>query len=78
MSAAADVLRLACIDADAPPLFTLLAAEGGRRGFEPAVAALLAEELGRPFGWVQTSWPEMIPAVQAGTADAILCGQGVT
>lgn len=78
MSAAVSPLRLACIDADAPPLFSLFAAEGGRRGFEPAVAELVAAELGRPFAWAPTTWPEMIPAVQAGDADAILCGQGVT
>jgi polar amino acid transport system substrate-binding protein len=71
-------VRFACIDADAPPLFTRFSAEGGRRGFEPAVADLVGEELGRPVEWVPTTWPEMIPTVQAGEADAILCGQGVT
>lgn len=75
---AAQPVRFACIDADAPPLFTRFSAEGGRRGFEPAVADLVGEELGRPVEWVRTTWPEMIPAVQAGEADAILCGQGVT
>lgn len=75
---AAQPVRLACIDADAPPLFTLFSADAGRRGFEPSVADLLADELGRPVEWVRTTWPEMIPAVQAGQADAVLCGQGVT
>lgn len=77
MTAAAP-LRIACIDADAPPLFSLSSAEGGRRGFEPAVADLLATDLGRPVEWVRTTWPEMIPALQSGRADAILCGQGIT
>ena len=36
------VLRLACIDADAPPLFGLADGAGVRQGFEPAVAELIA------------------------------------
>lgn len=71
-------LRLACIDADAPPLFSLASAADGRQGFEPAVAELLSEELGRPVEWFVTTWTEMIPAVRSGRADAILCGQGIT
>ena len=71
-------LRLACIDADAPPLFSLFAAEGGRRGFEPAVADLIGAELGRAVEWVPVTWTEMIPTVGAGGADAVLCGQGIT
>lgn len=71
-------LRLACIDADAPPLFSLASENGGRQGFEPAVAALLGEELGRPVEWFVTTWTDMIPAVRSGRADAILCGQGIT
>lgn len=75
---AAQPVRFACIDADAPPLFTRFSVEDGRRGFEPAVADLVGQELGRPVEWVRMTWPEMIPTVQAGEADAILCGQGVT
>lgn len=71
-------LRLACIDADAPPLFSLTSGAHGRQGFEPAVAALLGEELGRPVEWFVTTWTDMIPAVRSGRADAILCGQGIT
>lgn len=78
MSGTAAALRLACIDADAPPLFSLASAEGGRQGFEPAVSALLGAELGRPVDWVATAWPDMIPLVRDGGADAILCGQGIT
>ncbi len=71
-------LRLACLDAEAPPLFSLWSAEQGRTGFEPAVAALIGEELGRPVEWVRVPWAEMIPTVQSGGADAVLCGQGIT
>ncbi|AXI80367.1 substrate-binding periplasmic protein [Peterkaempfera bronchialis] len=71
-------LRLACIDSEAPPLFHLADPDGVRRGYEPAVAELLAAELGRPLEWVCLPWAEMIPAVRRGEADAVLCGQGVT
>lgn len=71
-------LRLACLDAEAPPLFSLWSADGGRRGFEPSVADLLGVDLGRAVEWVRVPWTEMIPAVQAGRADAVLCGQGIT
>jgi polar amino acid transport system substrate-binding protein len=71
-------LRLACLDAEAPPLFSRWSPEQGRSGFEPAVAGLLADELGRPVEWVRVPWADMIPAVQAHQADAVLCGQGIT
>lgn len=71
-------LRLACIDSEAPPLFHRATADGARTGYEPAVGALLAAELGRPLEWVFRPWAEMIPAVRRGEADAVLCGQGVT
>lgn len=71
-------LRLACLDAEAPPLFSLWTAEHGRQGYEPGVAEALGEELGRPVEWVRVPWVDMIPAVQRGDADAVLCGQGIT
>jgi polar amino acid transport system substrate-binding protein len=71
-------LRLACLDAEAPPLFSLWSPDHGRTGFEPAVAELLASTLGRTVEWVRVPWAEMIPTVQAGGADAVLCGQGIT
>jgi polar amino acid transport system substrate-binding protein len=71
-------LRLACLDAEAPPLFSLWSAEHGRTGYEPAIAELLGIELGRSVEWVRVPWAEMIPAVQAHHADAVLCGQGIT
>ncbi len=73
-----DTLRFACIDSDAPPLFLRAEAGGARRGFEPAVADLLSAEIGRRVEWALMPWAEMIPAVQAGSADAVLCGQGIT
>ncbi len=71
-------LRLACLDAEAPPLFSLWSPEHGRTGFEPAVAALVGDELGRAVEWVRVPWAEMLPAVRAHRADAVLCGQGIT
>ncbi len=71
-------LRLACLDSEAPPLFSLWTPEEGRVGYEPAVAELVAEELGRPLEWVRVPWVDMVPAAQRGDADAVLCGQGIT
>lgn len=71
------VLRLACIDADAPPLFGPASAPGGRSGFEPAVARLLADELGLEPEWAVMPWGEMLPAVRRHEVDAVLCGQGI-
>lgn len=71
-------LRLACIDSDAPPLFTLAEPDGTRRGYEPSAAALVADELGLALEWVVLPWSQMIPAVQAGEAHGVWCGQGVT
>lgn len=74
-----ETLRLACLDADAPPLFGLYDPATGRRdGYEPAVAELIGAELGRPIEWICVPWVEMIPAAQSGAADAVLCGQGIT
>ena len=71
-------IRLACLDAEAPPLFSLWTPEHGRSGYEPGVAEALGAELGRPVEWVRVPWVDMIPAVQRGDADAVLCGQGIT
>lgn len=72
------VLRLACIDSAAAPLFDL-SPDGGRTrpGFEPEVAGLVADVLGVAIEWVILPWDEMIPAVQQGCADAVWCGQGI-
>ncbi len=73
-----ELLRLACIDSEAPPLFSLSDNGVDRRGYEPEVAALVAAELGRELVWVFTAWENMIPLVQSGEADAVWCGQGMT
>lgn len=75
---AARTLRFSCLDSDAPPLFSLWTPESGRQGYEPAVAQLLADELGRELEWVRVPWTDMVPAAQRGDADAVLCGQGIT
>ena len=49
-------LRLACLDAEAPPLFSLWTPEHGRQGYEPGVAAALGAELGRSIEWVRVPW----------------------
>lgn len=71
------ILRLACIDTDAPPLFGLIDAGGRRHGFEPAVAELLAAELGRRLEWAVMPWRDMLASVQRHEVDAVLCGQGI-
>lgn len=71
-------LRLACLDSEAPPLFSLWSPERGREGYEPAVARLLADELDRDLEWVRVPWVDMVPAALRGDADAVLCGQGIT
>lgn len=70
-------LRLACIDADAPPLFGLASCPGGRAGYEPAVAELLAAELNRELEWVIMPWGDMLPAARDHRVDGVLCGQGI-
>lgn len=71
-------LRLVCADLHAPPLFSLMRPDGSRDGYEPVVAQLVAEQLGRELHWVPRPWAEMIPAVRAGEADGLLCGQGIS
>ncbi len=73
----ADLLRLLCVDAAAPPVFWKRTG-AARRGYEPDVAALVAERAGRPLAWEVRRWPELVPALLAGEADAILCGQAIT
>ena len=72
------MLRLACINSEAAPLFHLASADGSRQGYEPAVGALLARTLGWDLSWVFLPWAEMLPALDDGRADAVLCGQGIT
>ena len=71
-------IRLVCVDLEAPPLFSRSGGSQDRIGFEPDVGRAVASELGRPLEWLFTSWSEMIPTVQRGDADGVLCGQGIT
>lgn len=72
------ILRLACIDSAAAPLFDK-STDGGvtRTGYEPEAAALVADSLGLRLEWHVVSWDDMIPSVQRGDADGVWCGQGV-
>ncbi|MFC7764954.1 substrate-binding periplasmic protein [Leucobacter soli] len=83
MSTANDarIIRLACIDSAALPLFDKSPDGATRAGYEPEAAALVASRL--PGGaaeieWVMLPWEDMIPAVRRGDADAVWCGQGMT
>lgn len=78
MSVLGPSLRLACIDSDAPPLFSKAETDGTRRGYEPDAAALVAAELGLPLEWVFLPWSQMIPAAQSGEVHGVWCGQGIT
>jgi polar amino acid transport system substrate-binding protein len=71
-------LRLICVDLSAPPLFEKAAPDGTRVGYEPSVAQAVAAKLGRPVEWIITTWGDMIPSVNEGRGDAVLCGQGIT
>lgn len=71
------VLRLACIDTEAPPLF-LKSPDGiVREGYEPAAAALVAEEMGRELQWAIMPWSDMLPSAQRHEVDGVWCGQGI-
>ncbi|GAA1497513.1 ABC transporter substrate-binding protein [Paeniglutamicibacter kerguelensis] len=70
-------LRLACIDADAPPLFDPVDGNGRRTGYEPAAAELIAARMGLEIEWVVMGWDEMLPAVRDHRVDAVWCGQGI-
>ena len=72
------VLRLACIDSAAAPLFDK-SIDGGatRTGYEPEAAALVADALGLSLEWHVVAWDDMIPSVQRGEADGVWCGQGI-
>jgi polar amino acid transport system substrate-binding protein len=73
----ASIVRLACIDSEAPPLFHKSPDGVSRDGYEPAAARLVFHRLGREIEWVMVPWADMIPAVRRGDADAVWCGQGI-
>jgi len=71
------ILRLACIDSEAPPLFNLADASGQRRGYEPEAAELVGSVLGLRVEWAFLAWDNMLPAVRDHRVDAVWCGQGI-
>lgn len=77
MSAQDAVLRLACLDAEAPPLFHKSPDGVTREGYEPAAATVVAAAMGRRVEWVMVPWNDMIPSVQRHEADAVWCGQSI-
>ncbi len=77
MTVVPGTLRLACADLDARPLFWTDAARR-RHGYEPAVAAALADALGLELEWRFLRWSDFAPAVLNGDADAIWCGCAIT
>ena len=72
------VIRLACIDSEAPPLFNASPDGVTRTGYEPSAAKLVFDQLGYEIQWVMVAWEDMIPSVLRGDADAVWCGQGIT
>ena len=72
------MLRIACIDSEALPLFDLKDDQGNRVGYEPAAAKLVFDHIGEDFEWVYLNWEDMLPAVAAGEVDAVWCGQAIT
>lgn len=72
------MLRIACIDSEALPLFDLKDDQGNRVGYEPAAAKLVFDRIGEDFEWVYLNWEDMLPAVAGGEVDAVWCGQAIT
>lgn len=72
------VIRLACIDSAALPLFDKSPDGVQRDGYEPEAAKLVFDRIGATIEWVMLPWEDMIPAVRRGDADAVWCGQGMT
>lgn len=72
------MLRIACIDSEALPLFDLKDEQDNRIGYEPEAASIVFDHIGEDFEWVYLNWEQMLPAVAAGEVDAVWCGQAIT
>lgn len=70
------ILRLACADLDARPLFWT-DPDGTRHGFEPDVADIVATEAGFELEWAFLQWKDFLPAVADGSVDGVWCGMGI-
>lgn len=71
-------LTLVCSDLSATPLFDLADDRGHREGYEPGVAALLADTLDRRLTWEFRQWGDMLPSLSDPAIDGVLCGQGIS
>ncbi len=47
-------------------------------GYDVMMAKLVAESMGRDLEIVKLDWDSLIPALQAGTVDAVIAGQSIT
>lgn len=72
------MLRIACIDSEALPLFDLKDDQGNRIGYEPEAAEIVFDLIGQDYEWVYLNWEDMLPAVASGEVDAVWCGQAIT
>jgi polar amino acid transport system substrate-binding protein len=70
------ILRLACADLDARPLFWT-EPDGTRHGYEPDAAAIVAAEAGYELEWVFLQWKDFLPSVVDGSVDGVWCGMGI-
>ena len=71
------VLRFACADLDARPLFWT-EVDGRRFGYEPGVAQAVADRMGCELEWVFLQWADFSVALFDGRVDAIWCGSAIT
>lgn len=71
------VLRVVCADLPAPPLFWR-DDSGQRLGYETEVAREIAKRLGKQCEFVYVNWLDFYPTLEAGKADLLLCGQGIS
>jgi len=76
MSDTRPILRLACAELDARPLFWT-DPDRSRHGFEPDAAAAVAEAAGYGLEWVFLQWKDFLPSVADGTVDGVWCGMGI-
>ncbi len=70
------ILRVACADLDARPLFWTEAG-GARHGYEPEAAELVFAEAGYGLEWSFLQWKDFLPAVADGIVDGVWCGMGI-
>lgn len=76
MSEQRPVLRLACADLEARPLFWTNP-DGSRSGYEPEAAELVIGEAGYDLQWVFLQWKDFLPSVADGRVDGVWCGMGI-